>query len=97
MDASTVEIRCRSHADAMVAGDLTRAGQDLAPSSMAEAATVMKAMPKKIDSAEVKNVTVEGDAGQADIVYTGEGRDVTVRSRWGEVDGDLRITQLSLV
>jgi hypothetical protein len=97
MEVATIRDRCQDHADAMVAGDLERAAEDLTDSGRADAAAVMKAIPRRLDSARVMNVSANGDEAVADIVYTGEGRDVTVRSTWAEIDGRPYITKLTLV
>jgi hypothetical protein len=97
MEVATIRDRCQDHADAMVAGDLNRAAEDLSESGKADAAEVMKAIPRRLDSAKVLNVSANGDGAEADIVYTGEGRDVTVRSSWSEIDGHPYITKLTLV
>jgi hypothetical protein len=97
MEVATVRDRCQDHADAMVAGDLNRAAEDLTESCKADAAVVMKAIPRRLDSARVTNVSAEGEQAQADIVYTGEGRDVTVRSTWADIEGRPYITKLTLV
>jgi hypothetical protein len=81
----------------MVAGDLKRASEDLTESCKADAAEVMKAIPRRLDSARVMNVSANGDGAEADIIYTGEGRDVTVRSTWADVEGHPYITKLTLV
>jgi broad specificity phosphatase PhoE len=97
MDSETVTRHAEAHARAMVDGDLKRAGSDLTESGRAGAAAVMGAMPKRIDSAEVTSVATEADEKTAVIVYSGEGKEVSVLSRWAEHDGRPMITELKLL
>jgi hypothetical protein len=97
MDSETVKRHAEAHARAMVDGDLKRASSDLTDSGRAGAPAVMGAMPTRIDSAEVTSVTEEGDATTAVIVYSGEGKEVSVLSRWAEHDGRPMITELKLL
>jgi hypothetical protein len=97
VDLEKVRTQAQGHADAMVAGDLRRASGDLTDSGRAGAGEVMKAMPKSIDRAEVTAVTEEPDHATAVIVYTGEGREVSVLSRWSDDDDRPMITELKLL
>jgi hypothetical protein len=97
MDAETVTRHAEAHARAMVDGDLRQASSDLTESGRAGAGAVVGAMPRKIDSAEVTSVVTEADEITAVIVYSGEGKEVSVLSRWAEHDGRPMITELTLL
>lgn len=97
MDTATVQERCQDHADAMVRGDLKRASEDLSEWCKAEAPAIMKLIPMPLDSARVTNVREDGDEHLADIVYSGGGRDVTVQSRWADIEGRPYITKMTVV
>jgi len=96
VDEATVREQAEGHAAAMVDGDLRRAAQSLTDEGKADAPTVMEKMPRKIDSAEVTRVTIEGDQATATIVYRGEGNQVSVESRWAEQEGAPMIVSLKL-
>jgi hypothetical protein len=96
MDEDVVRSHVQAHGEAMVAGDLRRAGADLTESGRAGAGTVMAALPKAIESAELVSLEPAGDCYLARIRYRGEGRQVEVRSRWEERDGRPMITELGL-
>ena len=98
MDESTVRRHAEEHGRAMVEGDLMRAGGDLTSEAQGQARDVMRGLPREIDAAEVASVeTTGGDEYVAQIRYSGEGRDVTVESRWGEREGRPMIVELRLV
>ncbi len=71
MDETTVRESANAHAQAMVAGDLGRAGSDLSPEAMESAGTVMKQMPRPVTAAEVVSVEPDGDAMVCKIRYSG--------------------------
>jgi hypothetical protein len=97
MDERAVLERAEAHGEAMRTGDLARAALDLDEGARAQASEVMKALPRKIDSAEVGGSEADGDALVVEIVYAGEGRRTSVRSRWAEREGGLRIVGLEVV
>ncbi len=97
MDLDTVKEHAQRHAEAMRDGDLRRAAEDLSESGKAGAPTVMSTMPRPIDSADVTAVSEDGDEVTAIIVYSGEGREVTVMSRWAEHGDRPMITDLRLL
>jgi hypothetical protein len=96
MDESAVRDAAQSHGDATVAGDLRAAGKDLTPAAMAQAGGVMKQMPQNLDGAEVAAVQLEGDEAVVTIKYSGGGDSATVLSRWGEIEGELKILDLQV-
>lgn len=97
MDIDRIREHAQGHANAMLAGDLKRAAKDLSESGRAGAPAVMGEMPKSLESAEVTTVAEDGDEATAVIVYSGEGREVTVKSRWSEEGDRPTITELKLL
>ena len=97
MDESKVREHAQAHGQAMVDGDLRKAGSDLTPEVQAKAGDVMKDFPRKVETADV--VSVEG-AGEEFVVqarYSGEGKEVTVESRWAERDGTPKIVAMRVL
>ena len=84
MDETTVRESANAHAQAIVAGDLGRAGSDLSAEAMESAGTVMKQMPRPVTAAEVVSVESDGDAMVCRIRYSGDESEATVASRWQE-------------
>lgn len=97
MDENTVRQHAEAHAQAIVAGDINKAGSDLNRDAMQQAPTVMKALPRPATSASVESVTSEGDAFVARILYQGENSKATVASRWVEENGRPVIASLEIV
>jgi hypothetical protein len=96
MEEMTARQHAEAHARAMVAGDLSRAAEDLSAEGSATAGPIMKQLPRPIQSAEVVGVTTQGEEVVAFILYSGAGKHVTVESRWAERDGRPRIVGLKL-
>jgi len=96
MDETTVRDSANVHAQAIVAGDLGRAGSYLSPEAMESAGTVMKQMPRPVTGAEVVSVEPDGDAMVCTIRYSGDESEATVASRWQEKDGEPKIVGLDL-
>jgi hypothetical protein len=95
MDLDRVRERAEAHAKAVVEGDLRRAGADLAPQAQASAAAVMKRLPNPVNSAQLRDVTSDGDAVVATILYSGATAELLVKSRWEELEGQAMIVNLS--
>ena len=97
MDESIVKQHAEAHGQAIVDGDINRAGSDLTKDAMASAGPVMKAMPQPVTAAEVQSVTAEGDAFVATIRYRGaEDQELVVKSRWVDEGGRPKIAGLAL-
>ena len=97
MDENTIRQHADAHAQAVVAGDLRKASSDLNDAAKQQAPTVMKSLPRPTTSASVEDVTTEGDAVVARILYAGTDSKATVASRWVEENGRPVITSLEIV
>jgi hypothetical protein len=97
MDESVVRQHAEAHGNALVEGDLRTAGGDLAPEAQKQAPSVMSGFPKKVDTAEVVRLDIEGDAAVTHATYRGEGREITVEARWEERDGRPKIVDMKVV
>ncbi len=97
MDEQAVRTHAEQHGRAIVEGDLRRAAGDLTPEAQAQAPDVMANFPKRVESAEVISLDVQGEEAVVQARYSGEGTDVTVESRWGERDGRPRILDMKVV
>jgi hypothetical protein len=96
MDESAVRERADAHGQAVAAGDLNRAGGDLTKAAMAEAGSVMKALPRPVIGAEIESVESAEDGYVVLIRYSGADSEVKVRSRWVDEGGTPKIAELSL-
>lgn len=97
MDEESVRTHAEQHGDALVAGDLRRAGSDLTAEAQAQAPSVMSNFPKKVETAEVVSLDVSDDEATVRALYKGEGKEITVESRWGERDGRPKILDMKVV
>ena len=97
MDEAQVREHAEGHGQAVVAGDLRRAGADLTKEVMEQAGEVMKSIPSPATSAEVREVRQDGDEYVAVIHYAGDDDAVNVESRWADRDGRPKITNLTVV
>ncbi len=97
MDELAVRTHAEAHGNAIIEGDLRRAGGDLTPEAQAQAPDVMSNFPKKVESAEVVSLNVDGEEAVVQARYAGEGKEVTVESRWGDRDGRPKILDMKVV
>ena len=97
MDEASVREHAQAHGQAIVDGDLRKAGGDLTPEMQATAGDVMKQFPKKVTGAEVVSVEVKGDNAVVNARYSGDEVAVTVESLWAERDGRPKIVEMKVV
>lgn len=97
MDEQAVRTHAEAHGQAMVDGDIKRAGSDLTPEAQAQAPDVMSNFPRKVETAEVVSLDVQGEEAIVQARYSGEGKEVTVESRWGDRDGRPKILDMKVV
>ena len=97
MDEAAVKTHAEEHGQAIIDGDLRRAGSDLTPEAQAQAPDVMSNFPKKVESAEVLSLDVQGEEAIVQARYAGEGKEVVVESRWGDRDGRPKILDMKVV
>ena len=97
MDEQAVRTHAEAHGNALVEGDLRKAGSDLTPEAQAQAPDVMSNFPKRVESAEVVSLDVQGEEAVVQARYSGEGKEVTVESRWAERDGRPKILDMKVV
>ncbi|MBW3594251.1 MAG: hypothetical protein KY391_01630 [Actinobacteria bacterium] len=97
MDEQAVRTHAEGHGAALVSGDLRKAGSDLTPEAQAQAPEVMSKVPKRVESADVVSVDVQGEEAVVRALYKGDGKEVTVESRWGERDGRPKILDMKVI
>ncbi|MFN2526952.1 MAG: hypothetical protein ABR505_11935 [Actinomycetota bacterium] len=96
MDEQAVREHAEAHANAVVAGDLRRAGSDLAEGMQETAGEVMRGLPRPVTAASIESLESQGEETTALIRYSGEESSVVVESRWAERDGRPKIVGLRL-
>jgi hypothetical protein len=96
MDEARVRQHAEAHAQAIADGDLRRASRDLTEEAKKSASEVMAEMPRPVTAARVSDVVASRDDAVATIVYSGDGTEIVVDSRWADRDGRPMITELAL-
>lgn len=96
VDEASVREHAQAHGDAVVAGDLRRAGSDLDGEALAQAGGVMKQLPRTITAAELVSVEVAGDAAIVRTRYSGDEGEGTVECRWEDREGRPKIVDMKV-
>jgi hypothetical protein len=87
MDEQKTRSHVQEHADAVVRGDMDAVIADFAEELRPQVPQIAQSLPQPVTAAEVLSVEVGDPESVAEIRYTGESGNVTIRSRWREVDG----------
>ena len=92
-----VRRHAEEHGQAVVAGDLRRAGSDLDGEALAQAGDVMRQLPSPMRAAEVE--AVEGGVGGFTVRtrYSGDETSAVVESQWEEREGRPKIVSMTVV
>jgi hypothetical protein len=96
MDEATVRQHAEGHGEAVVAGDLRRAGSDLDGEALAQAGDVMKQLPGELETATVESVELEGGAATVRTRYAGGEHATVVESRWEEREARPKIVSMRI-
>ena len=97
MDEQAVRTHAEEHGQAVKNGDLRKAGGDLTPEAQAQAPDVMSSFPKTVETADVQSLDLQGEEATVQIRYAGEGKEVTVETKWGERDGRPKILDMKVI
>ncbi|MHB1568202.1 MAG: hypothetical protein ACYCXW_18760 [Solirubrobacteraceae bacterium] len=91
MDEQRTQQAVQAHADAVVRGDIDHVVGDFIEEMRPAVPEIAKTLPQPVTAAEVSSLHVGDDESVAEISYTGEGRTVTIRSHWRDIDGTPQI------
>jgi hypothetical protein len=87
MDESRTRGQIHDHADAVVRGDIDTVTADFAPELRPQVPQIAQSLPMPVKSADVLKVDVGDEETVAEIRYTGDSGQVTIRTRWRDVEG----------
>jgi hypothetical protein len=87
MDEATVRQHAEAHGDAVVRGDMDAVGADCTEQVRAQLPNVAKLFPRPTTAAEVVSVHMHDDHAHVEIRYSGDDKELTIRSMWEERDG----------
>jgi hypothetical protein len=91
MDEERTRKQVTEHADAVVRGDMDTVVADFSDELQPQVPEIVKSLPQPVTAAEVLSLDVGDAESVAQIRYTGETSEVTVRTRWQDQDGRPRI------
>ncbi|TMM17455.1 MAG: hypothetical protein E6F96_08600 [Actinobacteria bacterium] len=87
MDEASTREHVTQHADAVARGDIEAVTADFSQALRPQVPQIAQVLPQPVTAADVLSVEV-GDAESVALIrYSGEGGDVTVRSRWQQEGG----------
>jgi hypothetical protein len=95
MDEQAVREHARAMADAIVAGDVDRAIEDVSPELRRNLGEVIGLFPLPSKEAEIETVTQGGSSYVVVTRLVGESEAVQVQTRWKERDGRPTIVEAS--
>jgi hypothetical protein len=87
MDEAKTKDHIHSHADAVERGDFDAVIADFTEELRAQAPQIAQTLPQPVTEATVKKIDFGNDEAVALIHYAGNVSEITIRSRWREVDG----------
>jgi len=87
MDEAKMRDHAREHAQIVVRGDLDALMKDFAEEMRPQVPQLAQGLPQPVKAAEVLGVEMGDSESVALIRYSGDSGEVTIRSRWQEIDG----------
>jgi len=97
MDEQAVRDHAQAHLDALVAGDIDRAIQDLSEELHRNLGEIMAMLPLPLTAADIESVTMGGSSYTAILHLVGETEESRLETRWKERDGRPTIIEASLL
>jgi hypothetical protein len=91
VDEQATRDHIQAHADAVVSGDFDTVVADFSEALRPQVPQIAQTLPQPVTSAEVLSVDFEGDEAIAQIRYTGDDAEQTIRTRWQDIDGSPHI------
>jgi hypothetical protein len=95
MDEQAVREHAQSHVDALVAGDVDRALQDLSKELRSHPGELMAMLPLPLTSGEVESVEMAGSGYTSVLHLIGETDETRLETRWKERDEKPTIVEVS--
>ena len=95
MDEQAVREHAQGHLDALIAGDVGRALEDLSSQLRSQPGELMAMLPLPLTSAEVESVDKAGAGYTAVLHLVGETDETRLETRWKERDERPTIVEVS--
>ena len=97
MDEQTVREHAQEYCDALSAGDVGRAAQEMSRELQANLGPLVAMLPLPLTSARIESIDMAGTAYLAVIHLSGEEGSIRLQTRWKERDGRPTIVEASHV
>lgn len=94
MDETAVRDRARVFGDALVAGDIDRAIQDLSDELRRNLGEVLALLPLPVLEVTVESVDYSGSGYNVVLTLVGESSEDRIQTRWKDRDGRPRIVEV---
>ena len=95
MDEQAVREHAQGHLDALIAGDVDRALQDLSNELRSQPGELMAMLPLPLKSAEIESVERAGSGYTSVLHLVGETDETRLQTRWKDRDGRPTIVEVS--
>jgi hypothetical protein len=95
MDEQAVRDHAQGHLDALLAGDVDRAIQDLSRELQAHIGDIMAMLPLPLTAADIESVDKTGSGFRATLHLVGESTETRLETRWKDRDGRPTIVEAS--
>jgi hypothetical protein len=95
MDEKAVREHAQGHLDALIAGDVGRALEDLSAELRSQPGELMAMLPLPLTSAEIESVDKAGAGYTAVLHLVGETDETRLETRWKERDDRPTIVEVS--
>ena len=95
MDEKAVREHAQGHLDALKAGDVGRALEDLSAELRSQPGELMAMLPLPLTSAEIESVETAGSGYTAVLHLVGETDETRLQTRWKDRDGRPTIVEVS--
>ena len=95
MDEQAVQQHAQGHIDALKAGDVGRALEDLSAQLRSQPGELMAMLPLPLTSGEIESVELAGSGYTAVLHLVGETDETRLETRWKERDGRPTIVEVS--
>jgi hypothetical protein len=86
MDEQNTRSHIQAHADAVARGDMGAATADFSEELRPQVPQIAQALPLPVKAADVLSIEIGEDESVAEIRYSGDSGEVTIRSRWRSID-----------
>jgi len=97
MDEQAVREHAQAHCDALVAGDVERASDELSEELRSNIGPLLAQLPLPLTEATVESVEQGGTAFIAVLKLVGESEEVRLQTRWKDRDGRPTIVEASRI